>query len=97
MNVADFIGAVRLLKARRLLVETLMTESDIAENVGMSDIQAFSTAFTAATGLTPAAFRDWHGVANRIGTTLADESIRAAASPHNPAGAPDESNDTGQR
>jgi len=73
-KVQDFIAAVRLSKARRLLVETVMPVAEIAAEVGLANARTLDAAFEAATGEKPAAYRTEHGVAIHIGAAREDDT-----------------------
>jgi len=53
-----YLTAVRLFEAKRLLLTTSQTVSDIVCSVGYSSIGTFTTRFTRAVGMTPTQYRD---------------------------------------
>lgn len=57
MTPMDYIRQRRLLKARRLVVQTLLPMGEIAAQVGYSSQSAFSAAMLRAFGCTPLALR----------------------------------------
>ncbi len=57
MSVFEFVRRERLRVARRLLADTPLTVTAIAEEVGFSSAANFGTAFREQTGMTPTAFR----------------------------------------
>lgn len=57
MSVFEFVRHERLRVARRLLSETPLTVTAIADEVGFSSAANFGTAFREHTGMTPTAFR----------------------------------------
>lgn len=52
-----YITLLRIAHARKLLAETRMSVSDIAEASGFTDVYYFSRIFTKSTGLSPTAYR----------------------------------------
>jgi AraC-like DNA-binding protein len=54
----QFLTAVRLYHAKRLLAGTDMSIVDVVTSVGYSSVGTFTTRFTHATGVSPSAFRD---------------------------------------
>ena len=57
MTPMDYIRQRRLLKARRLIVQTVLPMGEIAAQVGYSSQSAFSAAMLRAFGCTPLALR----------------------------------------
>lgn len=57
MTPMDYIRQQRLLKARRLLVETRLPVGEVAAQVGYGSQSAFSAAVMRAFGCTPLALR----------------------------------------
>ncbi|HEX5407537.1 MAG TPA: AraC family transcriptional regulator [Pseudonocardiaceae bacterium] len=53
-----YLTAVRLFEAKRLLLTTSMTVSDIVCTVGYSSVGTFTSRFTRAVGMTPTQYRD---------------------------------------
>ncbi len=53
-----FLTAVRLFEAKRLLLTTTRTVSDIVGRVGYRSLGSFTSRFTAAVGMTPSQYRD---------------------------------------
>ncbi|MFD9894014.1 helix-turn-helix transcriptional regulator [Amycolatopsis sp. NPDC059027] len=53
-----FLTAVRLFEAKRLLLTTSLTVSDIVCSVGYSSVGTFTSRFTQAVGMTPTQYRD---------------------------------------
>jgi AraC family transcriptional regulator len=53
-----YLTAVRMVEAKRLLLTTTMTVSDIVCTVGYSSVGTFTTRFTQAVGMSPARYRD---------------------------------------
>lgn len=58
MTVFEFVREERMRAAQRLLSQTALPVSAIAEELGFSSGANFATAFRAKTGMTPGAFRD---------------------------------------
>ncbi|WP_116044973.1 helix-turn-helix transcriptional regulator [Amycolatopsis palatopharyngis] len=53
-----YLTSIRLFEAKRLLLTTSLTVSDIVCSVGYSSVGTFTTRFTQAVGLTPTQYRD---------------------------------------
>ncbi|WP_232663252.1 helix-turn-helix transcriptional regulator [Pseudonocardia sp. TRM90224] len=53
-----FLTAVRLFEAKRLLLDSDLTVSDVVCAVGYSSVGTFTTRFTRAVGMTPSQYRD---------------------------------------
>jgi len=53
-----YLSAVRMFEAKRLLLTTDATVSDIVCAVGYSSVGTFTTRFTSAVGMTPSQYRD---------------------------------------
>lgn len=53
-----FLTAVRLFEAKRLLLTTSLTVSDIVCSVGYSSVGTFTSRFARAVGMTPTQYRD---------------------------------------
>jgi AraC family transcriptional regulator len=53
-----YLTAVRLFEAKRLLLTTSLTVSDIVCSVGYSSVGTFTSRFTRAVGMTPTQYRD---------------------------------------
>jgi len=58
MPPGQFLTAVRLYHAKRLLATSDMSIVDVVTSVGYSSVGTFTTRFTNATGVSPSAFRD---------------------------------------
>lgn len=54
----QYLSAVRLFEAKRLLMTTSRTVADIVTTVGYSSVGTFTTRFTRATGMSPTHFRE---------------------------------------
>jgi AraC-like DNA-binding protein len=61
----QFLTAVRIQEAKRLLLSTTLTVKEITARVGYSSVGTFSTKFKGIVGLSPTAYRDCalHGAA----------------------------------
>lgn len=57
MNTGSFIRAQVVLNAKRLLVHTSRTVSEIAASLGYDDVSYFSRLFKREAGMTPTDFR----------------------------------------
>lgn len=53
-----YLTSIRLFEAKRLLLTTSLTVSDIVCSVGYSSVGTFTTRFTQAVGMTPTQYRD---------------------------------------
>lgn len=58
-SLTEYISAIRIKEAQRLLSETPFKVTDIAYNVGFQNIAHFGKVFKAATGYTPRQFRSF--------------------------------------
>ena len=56
-NVGDLICEIRIEKAKRLLLYTSLSITEIALDIGFSDSQYFSKVFHRSEGLSPSAYR----------------------------------------
>lgn len=59
-TIGDYISEVRMAKAKSLLVDTTLTQKEIAYRLGFSGANSFSAAFGKAVGMTAKQFRDGH-------------------------------------
>ncbi len=57
MSLTEYINAVKIKEAERLLASTVRSVADIAEAVGYSSLTHFDRVFKAQNGMTPNAFR----------------------------------------
>jgi len=62
-----FLSAMRLQRAKQLLVSTTMNVADISVQVGYNSVGTFSSRFTRSVGLAPTAYRRLGGFAPHIG------------------------------
>lgn len=53
-----YLTSIRLFEAKRLLLTTSLTVSDIVCSVGYSSVGTFTTRFTQSVGMTPTQYRD---------------------------------------
>ncbi len=60
MSITGFINMTRTENAKRLLENTELSVSDIAQNVGFSDHNYFTRVFTSAVGQSPREYRRAH-------------------------------------
>lgn len=58
LSLNDYINKVRINKAKKLLKETGAMVYEIADQVGFSDSQYFSTVFKKIVGVSPKEYRD---------------------------------------
>jgi AraC-like DNA-binding protein len=58
-----FLSALRLAEAKRLLLTTSITVTDISHRVGYNSVGTFSSRFSTTVGLSPAAYRKLGGTA----------------------------------
>lgn len=56
-NISNYINAVKIKEAKRLLLETELSVSELAEKLGYSTSKYFIEKFSKSTGLTPAKYR----------------------------------------
>ena len=62
----DYVAGLRFERARELLAESRMPVDDVAAKLGYADRSAFTKAFRARSGLTPAAYRTRFQSASRL-------------------------------
>lgn len=74
-----FLSAVRLQRAKQLLVSTDMTVADISFEVGYNSVGTFSSRFTRSVGLSPTAYRRLSGFATRISEHEDDDGFEQDA------------------
>ncbi|MFG3052230.1 helix-turn-helix domain-containing protein [Kitasatospora sp. NPDC048239] len=63
-----FLSALRLQEAKRLLVETAMTVTEISHRVGYTSVGTFSSRFASSVGVSPTAYRQLGGFTTEIRT-----------------------------
>ncbi|MBM7774514.1 AraC-like DNA-binding protein [Actinokineospora baliensis] len=61
-----FLSAMRLQEAKRLLVATSLSVTDISHRVGYSSVGTFSSRFRASVGVSPTMYRRLGGFTSRI-------------------------------
>lgn len=61
-----FLAAVRLQEAKRLLISTTLTVTDISHRVGYTSVGTFSSRFHSSVGLSPTTYRQLGGCAPDI-------------------------------
>ncbi|MDN3351820.1 AraC family transcriptional regulator [Actinomadura sp. DC4] len=61
-----FLSAVRLQEAKKLLLSTGLSVTEISHRVGYSSVGTFSSRFKSSVGLAPTAYRELHGYAPYI-------------------------------
>ena len=57
VTVVDYLTELRIEEAKKLLLETDMTVSEVAEEVGFSDTSYFSKVFLKSAGIPPSSYR----------------------------------------
>lgn len=60
-----FLSAVRLQEAKRLLLSTSLSVTEISHMVGYSSVGTFSSRFKSSVGLCPTAYRDLQGLSTK--------------------------------
>jgi AraC family transcriptional regulator len=73
-----FLSAIRLQAAKRLLVSTSLTVTDICFNVGYNSVGTFSSRFTSVVGTPPTAYRENGGFVSQIHINRRGNSLAAA-------------------
>ncbi|WP_309237279.1 helix-turn-helix transcriptional regulator [Actinomadura sp. BRA 177] len=63
-----FLSAVRLQEAKKLLLSTSLSVTDISHRVGYNSVGTFSSRFKRSVGLSPTAYRELGGFAPQIHT-----------------------------
>jgi AraC-like DNA-binding protein len=76
-----FLSAVRLQRAKQLLVSTDMTVADISFEVGYNSVGTFSSRFTRSVGLSPTAYRRLSGFTTSISVHEDGEEPEEGAEP----------------
>ncbi|MFJ7905522.1 helix-turn-helix transcriptional regulator [Kitasatospora sp. NPDC096204] len=61
-----FLSAIRIEAAKRLLLETDCTVTEISHRVGYNSVGTFSSRFASSVGTSPTMFRQLRGFTNRI-------------------------------
>src|SRR4051794_26116916 len=75
-----FLSAVRIQEAKRLLLTTKLSVTEIGHRVGYTSISTFSTRFKSSVGLSPSAYRRVGGYAARIPTLPRRSSTASSTS-----------------
>jgi AraC family transcriptional regulator len=65
-----FLSALRLQRAKQLLVSTTLNVADISLRVGYNSIGTFSSRFSRSVGMSPTTYRRQIGFGNRIPTNV---------------------------
>lgn len=73
-----FLAAVRLQEAKRLLVSTSLTVTDISHRVGYTSVGTFSSRFRASVGVSPTTYRQLGGFAPHIPMARRSGNTRTA-------------------
>ncbi|WP_430787988.1 helix-turn-helix domain-containing protein [Actinoplanes sp. G11-F43] len=66
-----FLSALRLQKAKSLLVSTTLNVADISLKVGYSSVGTFSSRFSRSVGMSPTAYRRGRGFIDQVSTSTA--------------------------
>ncbi|MGK4584700.1 helix-turn-helix transcriptional regulator [Kitasatospora sp. HPMI-4] len=61
-----FLSAIRIEAAKRLLIETTFTVTEISHRVGYNSVGTFSSRFASSVGVSPTMFRQLRGFTPRI-------------------------------
>jgi AraC-like DNA-binding protein len=73
-----FLSAVRLEKAKKLLLTTSLSVTEITHQVGYNSVGTFSTRFKKSVGLSPTAYRDLRGFTPGISVASRRHGMRTA-------------------
>lgn len=73
-----FLSAVRLQKAKKLLLSTSLSVTEISNQVGYSSVGTFSSRFKNSVGLSPTAYRELRGFTPQIVTETRSARSRGA-------------------
>lgn len=65
INIREYVNEIRVDEAKRLLITTDKTISEIAGEVGFDNISYFSTVFKRICGMSPVDWRSWKGESNK--------------------------------
>lgn len=74
-----FLSAMRLQRAKQLLVSTSLNVADISNLVGYTSVGTFSSRFTRSVGLSPTAYRRFKGFTPQISTGGGEDPRTPAA------------------
>ncbi|MET8062727.1 helix-turn-helix domain-containing protein [Micromonospora sp. NPDC005686] len=74
-----FLSALRLQRAKELLVSTPMNVADISVSVGYNSVGTFSSRFSRSVGMSPTTFRQRAGYASEIRTDSDEVSVSDAS------------------
>jgi AraC-like DNA-binding protein len=83
-----FLSALRLQRAKQLLVATELNVADISQQVGYNSVGTFSSRFSRSVGMSPTTYRRLAGFAPHISAEAADEdapdtaAVRGHILPH---------------
>ncbi|MFC7565005.1 helix-turn-helix domain-containing protein [Actinomadura namibiensis] len=72
-----FLSAVRLQEAKRLLLSTSLSVTEISHKVGYSSVGTFSSRFKSSVGLSPSAYRELRGFAASIPVDIQRPATRS--------------------
>lgn len=65
-NFREIVGLIRIERAKKLLCDTQMTLTQIADSIGYAQLAVFTRAFKRFTGTTPSLWRRQSGVKNKL-------------------------------
>ncbi|MGH3661438.1 MAG: helix-turn-helix domain-containing protein [Micromonosporaceae bacterium] len=80
LSPGRFLSAMRLQKAKELLLATSLNVVDISYQVGYNSVGTFSSRFTRSVGLSPTAYRQVRGISPEAFTEPRPEDSKPAAS-----------------
>lgn len=80
-----FLSALRIQEAKRLLLATDMTVTEISSAVGYSSVGTFSSRFASSVGLPPSAYRKFDGFVRRVNSV---KSVAVGGSVYGSVSAP---------
>ncbi len=73
-----FLSALRLARAKTLLLSTSMNVADVSVHVGYNSVGTFSSRFTRSVGLSPTEYRRCRGVAPYVAAAVPDRDLAGA-------------------
>lgn len=82
LSPGRFLSAMRLQEAKRLLLTTRLSVTDICTRVGYSSVGTFSSRFKSSVGLSPTAYRELNGFTPRVVTDPAHRRGHPSATVH---------------
>jgi AraC family transcriptional regulator len=79
LSPGRFLSALRLQRAKQLLVSTSLNVADITHEVGYNSVGTFSTRFTSAVGISPTTYRRLGGFVPQIPVDNGPDPAEASA------------------